>query len=206
MKKVPNWRVHLEIAKKINEQIQFNNEDYNLFLLGNIAPDINNGYIVEGISHIYDHGHTHLYNLEDHSTYTNFYQKYQDILKTNPIAFGYLIHLYTDYLLNKDYKAKCEQNNFDKDEYMKFKHKDLRKYDSKYINNTITLNDYSEAIKELHQIDEIELDEQDIEKVIKFLDNKQTATDTNLEFYTVEELDKEVENITNEIYKFIKLQ
>ena len=89
---------------------------------------------------------------------------------------------------------------------MKFKHKDLRKYDSKYINNTITLNDYSEAIKELHQIDEIELDEQDIEKVIKFLDNKQTATDTNLEFYTVEELDKEVENITNEIYKFIKLQ
>ena len=41
MKSVPNWRVHLEIAKKANEQLQFNNEDYNLFLLGNIAPDIN---------------------------------------------------------------------------------------------------------------------------------------------------------------------
>ncbi len=53
-------------------------------LLGNIAPDINNGYIVEGISHIYDHGHTHLYNPENHSTYTNFYQKYQDILKSKP--------------------------------------------------------------------------------------------------------------------------
>ena len=203
---MPNWRVHLEIAKKVNEQLQFNNEDYNLFLLGNIAPDINNGYIVEGISHIYDHGHTHLYNPENHSTYTNFYKKYQDILKVNPIALGYLIHLYADYLLNKDYKAKCEQNHFDKNEYTKFKHRDLRKYDSKYINNTITLNDYTEAVKELHQIEEIELEEQDLEKVIKFLDNKQTATDTNLEFYTVEELDKEVENITNEIYKFIKLQ
>ena len=203
---MPNWRVHLEIAKKANEQLQFNNEDYNLFLLGNIAPDINNGYIVEGISHIYDHGHTHLYNPENHSTYTNFYKKYQDILKVNPIALGYLIHLYADYLLNKDYKAKCEQNHFDKNEYTKFKHRDLRKYDSKYINNTITLNDYTEAVKELHQIEEIELEEQDLEKVIKFLDNKQTATDTNLEFYTVEELDKEVENITNEIYKFIKLQ
>ena len=44
------------------------------------------------------------------------------------------------------------------------------------------------------------------ETVIEFLDNKQPYTDTNLEFYTVEELDKEVENITNEIYKFIKLQ
>ena len=33
-------------------------------------------------------------------------------------------------------------------------------------------------------------------EVIEFLDNKQPYTDTNLEFYTVEELDKEVENIT----------
>lgn len=55
-----------------------------------------------------------------------------------------------------------------KDEYTKFKHRDLRKYDSKYINNTITLNDYTEAVKELHQIEEIELDEQDLEKVIEF--------------------------------------
>ena len=61
-------------SAKYNKEIQFNNENYNLFLLGNIAPDINNGYIVEGISHIYDHGHTHLYNPENHSTYTNFYQ------------------------------------------------------------------------------------------------------------------------------------
>lgn len=203
---MPNWRVHLEIAKKINEQTQFNNEDYNLFLLGNIAPDINNGFIVEGISHIYEHDHTHLYNTENHATYMNFYQKYQDILKTNPVAFGYLVHLYTDYLLNKDYRIKCEQNHLDKEEYVKFKHKDLKTYDNKYINNTITLNDYTEAIKELHQIEEIELDEQDLEKVIKFLDNKQPYTDTNLEFYTVEELDKEVENITNEIYKFIRFQ
>lgn len=202
---MPNWRVHLEIAKKINEKIQFNNEDYNLFLLGNIAPDINNGFIVEGISHIYDHAHTHLYNSENPSTYTNFYQKYEEILKINPIAFGYLIHLYTDYLLNKDYKEKCEQNHLDKDEYIKFKHKDLRKYDSKYINNTINLNNYSEAIKGLQQIEEVELNKRDLEKVIKFLDNKQTTADTNLEFYTVEELDKEVENITSEIYKFIKI-
>lgn len=202
---MPNWRVHLEIAKKINKEIQFNNENYNLFLLGNIAPDINNGYIVEGISHIYDHAHTHLYNAENHSTYTNFYQKYQEVLKTNTIAFGYLIHLYTDYLLNKDYRIKCEQNHLDKEKYVKLKHKDLKKYDNKFINNTIILDDYSEAIKELHQIEEIELDEQDLDKVIKFLDNKQIDTDTNLEFYTIEELDKEVENIANEIYKFIKL-
>lgn len=201
---MPNWRVHLEIAKKVNEQIQFNDEDYNLFLLGNIAPDVNNGFIVDKISHIYDHTHTHLYNSKDNSTYTNFYQKYQDILKTNPIALGYLIHLYTDYLLNKDYKEKCEQNHLDKDEYIKLKHMDLKKYDSKYINNTITLNNYDKAIKKLQQIEEIKVNKRDLKKVIKFLNDKQPSKDMNLEFYTVEELDKEVKNITDKIYKFIK--
>ena len=38
---LPNWKVHLEIAKKLNKQINFDKEDLNLFLLGNIAPDIN---------------------------------------------------------------------------------------------------------------------------------------------------------------------
>lgn len=204
MKKMPNWRVHLEIAKKVNEQIHFNNEDYNLFLLGNIAPDINNGFIVKGISHIYNHEYTHFYNEKDQSTYTNFYEKYQNIIRTNPVVFGYLIHLYTDYLLNKAYNLKCDINHLNKQEYIKTKHKDLKKYDSKYIDNKIFLDDYKEAIKELQNIKEIELNEQDIAKVIEFLNNKEIPADTNLEFYTFKELDKELENITNQICKVIK--
>ena len=40
---------------------------------------------------------------------------------------------------------------------------------------------------------------------ITFLERKEKTNDLNLEFYTVQELDQEVENITNEIYKFISL-
>ncbi len=206
MKNVPNWRVHLEIAKKINEQMHFNNEDYNLFLLGNIAPDINNGFIVEKISHIYNHNHTHLYNEVDYTTYTNFYEKYKDILKTNPVAYGYLIHLYTDHLLNKDYVMKCEKEKLNKEQYIKIKHKDLKKYDSKYIDNTITLESYEKALEKLKQIEEVLLEEQDLKNVIEFLNNKEVTNDTNLEFYTFKELDEEVEQITNRIYKFIGFQ
>lgn len=72
MRILPNWKVHLEIAKKLNKQINFDKEDLNLFLLGNIAPDINNGFIVKEISHIYNHDQTHLYNEKNHSTYIIF--------------------------------------------------------------------------------------------------------------------------------------
>lgn len=203
---MPNWRVHLEIAKKLNKEIKFNNEDLNLFLLGNIAPDINNGYVVKDVSHIYGHGRTHLYDLEDENTYINFYEKYKDKLKTNPVVFGYFTHLYTDFLLNKAYDLKCEQNNLDKEEYVKIKHRDLKKYDDKYIQNTISLDNYKEAIKDLKTIEEISVNEQDIFNVINFLNRKELTNNSELEFYTFNELDKEVEDITNEIYKFIKFQ
>lgn len=198
---MPNWRVHMEIAKRLNEKLNFNDEDLNLFLLGSIAPDINNGYIVKDVSKICDHGKTHLYKEEDHSTYTNFYSKYQNILETNPVAYGYFIHLYTDYLLNRDYEKKCCCNKWNEDECVKVKHKDLRIYDSKYINNTICLDDYQKAIQDLKQIEEISIDEQDIAKVINFLDKKEVSQNLNLEFYSYDELDKEVDDITNQIYK-----
>ena len=113
--------------------------------------------------------------------------------------------LYTDYLLNQDYHKKCEHENLDKEECIKVKHKDLKKYDSKYSENIIALDNYQKAVEELQTIDEISINEQDLKKVIEFLERKEKTNDLNLEFYTVQELDQEVENITNEIYKFISL-
>ena len=54
-------------------------------------------------------------------------------------------------------------------------------------------------------IEEVLIEEQDLKNVIEFLNDKEVTNDTNLEFYTFEELDKEVEDITSQIYKFIKL-
>ena len=98
-----------------------------------------------------------------------------------------------------------EVENLDKEECIKVKHKDLKKYDSKYSENIIALDNYQKAVEELQTIDEISINEQDLKKVIEFLERKEKTNDLNLEFYTVQELDQEVENITNEIYKFISL-
>ena len=55
--------------------------------------------------------------------------------------------------------------------------------------------------KQKVKIEEVSIDEQDIEKVINFLDKKEIPQNLNLEFYSYDELDNEVDNITNQIYK-----
>ena len=45
---MPSWGMHLLVAKKLNEKI--NIEDYNSFLIGNLIPDLNNGFVVPDIS------------------------------------------------------------------------------------------------------------------------------------------------------------
>ena len=44
---MPAWGMHLLIAKKVSEKI--NIENYNSFLIGNIVPDINNGYLIPNV-------------------------------------------------------------------------------------------------------------------------------------------------------------
>jgi len=56
---MPAWGIHLYTAKKINEKLKIKN--YNNFLIGNIATDINNGYVVKNISKIINHKQTHYY-------------------------------------------------------------------------------------------------------------------------------------------------
>ena len=47
---MPNWKVHLEIAKRLNEKFKYTENQLEEFNLGNILPDINNCFIVKDIS------------------------------------------------------------------------------------------------------------------------------------------------------------
>ena len=52
---MPNWKVHLEIAKRINQKQNYTGKELEEFNLGSILPDINNCYIVTDISKKLDH-------------------------------------------------------------------------------------------------------------------------------------------------------
>lgn len=102
---MPSWGIHLATTKKILENI--NIKEKNDFIFGNILPDIPNGYLIKDISNIVNHRDTHYdtYKQEGFSSYKNFYELYKKSLD-NKVVLGYLIHLITDNLWNKEFYNK----------------------------------------------------------------------------------------------------
>ena len=43
---MPNWKTHIEIGLRLNEELKYDKKNLNLFLFGSILPDINNGYLI----------------------------------------------------------------------------------------------------------------------------------------------------------------
>ena len=109
---MPSWGIHVGIANKLSQKIE--NIDKNLFMFGNVVPDINNGFIIEDISKTISHKITHYdekiskiissrtsnYDKEDNfKGYKRFYIKYMNYIN-NPVVLGSLAHLMTDYYFN----------------------------------------------------------------------------------------------------------
>lgn len=102
---MPTWGMHLLVAKKLNKKLKI--KDYNLFLIGNIITDINNGYLVSNVSKVIPHKETHYYSGEkDEKTgkvmfydVEKFIQDNKENLK-NPLVLGYITHLLTDVYWN----------------------------------------------------------------------------------------------------------
>lgn len=202
---MPNWKVHLEIGKRLNKYFNYNKEDFDLFLLGNILPDINNCYIVTDIAKQIDHDTTHFGGWRQ-TNYINFYEKYKsEIDNKNPLFNGYLAHLYTDNLWNKTFYEKIQNLEGlpeDREKIREMKQSDFKIYNNKYIENTLQMDNIDAALEEIRKIAEVEVTKEDILKVIHFLNN-QKAYVGEFEFHTMEELDKLMENTIKEyVVKF----
>lgn len=115
---MPSWGIHLATTKKILEKINIENK--NDFIFGNILPDILNGYLIKDVSNIVSHKDTHYDNCkqERFSSYKKFYELYKQYLD-NKVVLGYLVHLMTDNLWNKEFYNK--KAIFDNDEIIRTK-------------------------------------------------------------------------------------
>ena len=82
---MPSWAIHLAVATQLNKKIKLNEQNKNIFLLGNILPDILNGYVIKNISHIVPHREAHM----------EIPEKFE-----NPMMLGYYTHLLTDFYWN----------------------------------------------------------------------------------------------------------
>lgn len=103
---MPSWAIHLAVATQLNKKIKLNEQNKNIFLLGNILPDILNGYVIKNISHIVPHREAHMeipVKIENHIEYRydlkGFLEKYKEKFE-NPMMLGYYTHLLTDFYWN----------------------------------------------------------------------------------------------------------
>lgn len=204
---MPNWKVHLEIGKRLNKYFNYNEDDFNLFLLGNILPDINNCYIVTDISKRLDHTITHFGTYKE-LNYISFYNKYKnEIDNKKPLFDGYMAHLYTDNMWNRTFYNKIQNLEGlpeDRDEIRKMKQSDFKIYNNKYIADTFKIDNIDTALKEIKKINEVSVTSEDIQKVENFLNNQEKYVG-QFKFHTEEELDKLMGDTVREYVNFIKM-
>lgn len=101
---MPSWAIHLKVAKELAKDMP--QEEEQRFLLGNLLPDVNVGYLINPISKQIPYSITHYGKMEtfdgktrEFPDYETFIKKYVDSMK-DPIVRGYLAHLATDFYWN----------------------------------------------------------------------------------------------------------
>lgn len=224
---MPNWGEHLLIANKLLKKIKL---DENLFLFGNILPDVQDGFLVKGISNIQPHKINHYdlngenYNPNNKKEYEVFYEMYSKKID-NPIIMGYLTHLITDSLWNDIfYNGKCVKENDkligfinkkgelikgDKADLRKNKQSDFGSFSSYiYKNHNMKLPEFNlEIAKNANIIENININDEDVKKVVDYI--KQTQVDSKNEnpetqIFTIEELEKQIDNTVDFVNRFLE--
>lgn len=176
---MPNWKVHLEIAKRINQKQNYTGKELEEFNLGSILPDINNCYIVTDISKKLDHKYTHYQDEITTPSYINFEKIYKNKIYKDPLILGVYIHLYTDYTWNNYFYTNYD--NYEKlqglshAEKRKIKQDDFKAYNDLFIENKPQFIYTQELVQKAKEIDRVSINEEDIKKVEKFLKEQQKS-------------------------------
>ena len=217
---MPSWPVHIALAKKLNKTLKLSDD----FILGNIIPDVPNGYIIANTKCKENKRFTH-FNINKENTkpiisIENFLKKYQNKLN-NPIILGYYTHLLTDKYFNDDFHKNHVKN---KDTILRdgninntpFKGWELKQKDFSTFGDHLTLNgnlkntisqtkDTKKLIKDLpftFPDEDINLTINKINSLITNIPKKQT----DYLVYTEEELINTFNNCYKHILKNIKNQ
>ena len=187
---MPSHKIHLAIAKKLNEKL---NLDLDLFMLGNVLPDICRE----------NHRLSHYQNLDKKvfcfADPDKFLSKHKNELD-NPIMLGYLTHILADRFYNeyifKNFYVYDDNNNcigvkykgrfkeLNEIERKELKHQELETYDIWLLNNN-----YVDKFKDL-----------DCYKKVKDFDDITFSEDRLIKY--IEDANKDIDESHDEIYDY----
>lgn len=202
---MPNWKTHLEVGRKLRKICDYNDKEYNLFLMGNILPDLNNGYMLQEISEKIGHETTH-FVIEGNPSYENFYSKYKNEIKKSPLLMGCFTHLFVDWNFNNNFYTTYRDENlgkYSRDELRMMKQHDFRIFNNNFLDNMIDLDYFEEVVKESKKIEELSLTVKDIKDAVDFSKMK-IWYEGKYNFYSEEELEKLLGETLNKLTERIK--
>lgn len=204
---MPTHKIHLAIAKKVNEDLKLNLDS---IMLGSVLPDLANND--HAISHYQEEG-TYESELANPDMFVKEYRNELD----NPIMIGYLIHLLTDRFYNDYYfKNHCIFNNNGIPVSVKLlngkvidkikvpKHADFYKYDKWLLKNNFVENFSSdECINHVHDLSVASFNNDKLKKYINNCNNdKPRYLKTSLFYKSLTK--KELDLIFNDCIKYTK--
>lgn len=218
---MPSWSIHTIIANKISDRININK---NSFVFGNIVPDINTGYLVEDISKRLSHMATHFTKEEDlkdikfnTDNIKRFKEEYKNKMN-NPIILGSYVHLLTDCFWNKmafeEHYIYDDEKKFkgiklhsgeiiecEKRQATMMKQREFKEFGAQLLKenkDTIFPVFSKEIVEDVTEIEELNITEEDVIKVVKYLDevirNQQPKKDFEYVVFTQEELQRKFED------------
>lgn len=203
---MPNWKVHLEVAKRLNNKLKYTDEELEKFNLGNLLPDINSCYIVTDISKKIDHKFTHFQDKKEEPSYINFKKIYGEKIYNNSLLLGYYTHLYTDYTWNNYFYTQYDNHpklqGMTHEEKRKIKQDDFKAYNDLFIENRPKFNNLKDLVHATNEISRVSINESDVKKVEEFLE-KQEKFNYEYKILSTEVLNEmmntTINNLTNEI-------
>ena len=216
---MPSWTIHLALANKLNKKMNLCDD----FLLGNILPDVLDGYIIKKPSHFVNKNESHFKNeCTKKIDIDLFISKYKNKFN-NPIVLGYLSHLVADKYFNdyfhsnhtikKDNKIRTVLKNgsldSSEDKPWQIKQRDFERFGQMLLNNN-GLSDLTICNINIKNfvIDEVVVDNNDLhlvrKTVKKMLNNKNIYNPNNYEVFTENELNLIFNNCYKEILAKLK--
>lgn len=203
-----DWNTHLYCATKVNEELKFTGKNLDLFLYGNLFPDINMGWIITPKVKLRQRD-THFDEMGQGYFWAplRFYDKYKDQIKAgNPLFLGYLFHIWLDVKFMTDFVSRMPMSEMiNKREIARErKWKDARLYikDKHFNLSTDHLDDIANAAKE---IENVSVTIEDLKLVADYVENHvDDAIEDTYVVYSESVFDKFYEEVCGDFIGWVK--
>lgn len=186
-----DWNTHLYCAHRVNEALQFQDKELEMFLYGNLLPDINMGWLIHPnvVMHQED---THFDALGQEYFWAplRLYEKYEKkIAEKHPLYLGYLFHLWLDVSYMTDFVSRIPMSQMIEKyhEVRQWKWKDGGLF-IKRFHYTLSDEIFDDILAESAEIEEVKLTKDDLRQVVDLLKGNATEYDGK-EYYLYTEDD-----------------